>query len=168
MNKSIALLSLSLIWLVGCNDKDKSVSAPAPENSSVAATDNKAEADTLWLTDFESAKAASKESGKPIFALFTGSDWCCWCVALHKEVLKTEAFKAYASKKLVLFEADFPRNKKISKEVQKQNQELAEKYGVQGFPTVLILDAEGKKLSETGYQAGGGEKYVEHLKKLLK
>ena len=45
--------------------------------------------------------------------------------------------------------------------------QLAERYGVRGYPTVFLLDAEGKELGRTGYQEGGSEAYVKHLKELL-
>ncbi len=35
-----------------------------------------------------------------------------------------------------------------------QNQELAERYGIQGFPTIVVLDSEGKKVGELGYTPG--------------
>jgi thioredoxin-related protein len=41
-------------------------------------------------------------------------------------------------------------------------------FKVEGFPTILLLDAEGKRLEQTGYLPGGGDNYVKHLQKLLK
>ncbi|MDA3926436.1 MAG: thioredoxin family protein [Kiritimatiellae bacterium] len=140
------------------------VESAAVKTENISATSKK----PLWQSDFEVAKAQAKESGKPIFALFTGSDWCSWCVSLHDEVLSKSEFLKYAADELVLFEADFPRKKKISSADKKQNQALAAKYGIRGFPTVLILDAEGGKLAETGYKAGGPKVYVDHVKSLLK
>ena len=64
--------------------------------------------------------------------------------------------------------ADFPSDKsKLSEEVQKQNDQLAKDFAVRGFPTVFILSSEGKIVAKTGYQAGGPEEYVEHIKKLI-
>ncbi len=163
MNKLFAVISTSLLCVCFVHAAEKSDASK--NNSSVA---EKKIIKAEWLTDFKIAKASATKSGKPVFALFTGSDWCGWCVALHNEVLKTKEFNEYASKELVLFEADFPRGKKISRKIREQNQNLAQEYGIQSFPTVLILDANGKRLSQTGYQAGGGAKYVEHIKKLIK
>jgi protein disulfide-isomerase len=67
-----------------------------------------------------------------------------------------------------LFVADFPSKKKQSETLKKQNKALSKKYGVRGFPTVLIIDAEGKSLAKTGYRKGGAAKYVKHIKSLLK
>lgn len=120
-----------------------------------------------WLDSFEKAKTEAAANKQPIFAFFTGSDWCGWCVKLKKEVLDTKGFEDFAAGNLVLFEADFPRAKPLSDEVKKQNAELAAKYGVRGYPSVFLLDAEGKVLGKTGYQQGGEKVYIEHLRKLL-
>mgnify|MGYP001299957172 CR=1 FL=1 len=120
-----------------------------------------------WETKFEKAKEQAEEKGLPILADFTGSDWCGWCIKLDEEVFSQKEFKEYASENLVLFMADYPRAKKQSASEKKQNEELAQKYSIQGFPTILLLDAEGEVLARTGYQPGGAEKYVEHIKKLI-
>ena len=45
--------------------------------------------------------------------------------------------------------------------------ELAKKFGIRGFPTIVIVNAEGKEIARTGYQRGGAKNYVDHLKDLL-
>jgi thiol-disulfide isomerase/thioredoxin len=121
----------------------------------------------VWLTHFEKAKAEAAQTKRPIFAFFTGSDWCVWCVRLKKEALDTKAFTEFAADNLILFEADFPQGKEIPPELKRQNEHLMQQYSVRGFPTVLLLDAEGKELRQTGYQEGGAQAYVKHLKELL-
>lgn len=121
-----------------------------------------------WLTDFDKATKAAVEKKLPVFAAFTGSDWCSWCMKLEEEILSKEEFKNYAKDNFILFVADFPMKSKPSEEIAKQNKKLAEKYNVEGFPTVLILDATGKVIAKTGYRKGGPAGYVEHLKTLVK
>lgn len=123
-------------------------------------------ADEGWMTDFEAAKQAAS-TNRLILADFSGSDWCGWCMKLDKEVFSQPAFKAFAKEHLVLFLADFPRRKEQSATVQKQNEALSERYDIQGFPTVLLLDAGGNVVARTGYKPGGAEKYVEHLRELM-
>lgn len=121
-----------------------------------------------WLTDFTKAKAEAKMSKKIILADFAGSDWCGWCMRLDREVLSTPEFKKFAKKNLILLLVDFPRKKPQSSTIKKQNNELSAKYGVRGFPTVLLLDYNGKVIARTGYQRGGSAAYIAHLKQLMK
>jgi protein disulfide-isomerase len=121
-----------------------------------------------WLTDFEKAKEEAAERNVPILVDFSGSDWCGWCIRLDNEVFSQPEFKAYAKDNLVLFLADFPNGKPQSDEIKAQNEKLSNQYGVSGFPTVLLLSADGSVINKTGYQAGGASAYVEHIKELLK
>jgi len=126
------------------------------------------ETTNTWLTDFNKAKKEASEKKLPILADFSGSDWCGWCIKLNKEVFSQKEFKAFAKDRVVLFLADFPRDKKLSAEVKAQNEQLQQTYGVKGFPTVLLLDADGKVIARTGYRRGGAAVYVDYLEKLLK
>jgi thioredoxin-related protein len=124
--------------------------------------------DIPWTSDLANAKSVAAQKKLPILALFTGSDWCPWCKKLQSEVLTTDDFKTYAKDNLVLFIADYPRKTELAKETVKQNQDLADKYKIEGFPTVVLMDAAGKELARTGYVPGGGKAYIEQIKELLK
>ena len=121
----------------------------------------------LWVTDFEKAKATAAAEGKDLLIDFTGSDWCGWCIKLRKEVFDLDAFKTAGPKNFVLVELDFPQNKsKLSKETQEQNAKLQTQFGIQGFPSIVLADAQGRPYAQTGYQAGGPDKYLPHLDEL--
>ena len=121
-----------------------------------------------WMTDFEAAKQKAAAENKDLLVNFTGSDWCSWCIKLVDEVFKHDAFKKDVDDNFVLVELDFPQDKsKLDESTQKQNEMLQEKYSIQGFPTILLLDDQGRPYAQTGYQAGGPEKYLVHLDKLL-
>ena len=128
----------------------------------------RAGAEELWTDNFEQAKAQAKKEGKDLLLDFTGSDWCGWCIKLHAEVFDTEKFKAEAPKKFVLVTLDFPNRKKLTDATKKQNAELAAQFGIQGYPTIVLLDSDGRAYGKTGYQAGGEEKYLEHLAEFQK
>jgi thioredoxin-related protein len=104
-----------------------------------------------WNTDLAKAQAQAKKENKLVMLDFTGSDWCGWCIKLNKEVFSTEEFADYAKKNLVLVEVDFPRRKEQSAEQKKANQALQEKYSIQGYPTIIVLNPDGKKLGDLGY-----------------
>jgi len=108
-----------------------------------------------WLTSYDEAVKQSKKTGKPILADFTGSDWCGWCIKLHKEVFDTADFKSWAKKNVILLELDFPQTKPQPAALKAQNSKLQKKYQIQGYPTILFLDATGKVKGSYGYDAGG-------------
>jgi thioredoxin-related protein len=119
-----------------------------------------------WLTSMKEAQKIAKEKNLLILADFSGSDWCGWCIKLDKEVFSQKTFLDYAKDNFVLLMIDFPKSKKIDAATKLQNQQLAQKYQIKGFPTVLILDADGKVIKQTGYVAGGAEAYIKHLKQI--
>ena len=121
-----------------------------------------------WVDDFEAAKAQAEKEGKDLLLDFTGSDWCGWCIKLHKEVFDHEAFKKDAPKNFILVELDFPRGKKLADKTKAQNDKLAADMGIQGYPTVCLTDSKGRLYARTGYQPGGPEKYLAHLAELRK
>ena len=123
-----------------------------------------AQAAPVWLTDLDAAKAQGVKQNKPVLIDFTGSDWCPPCKALHKDVFETPEFAAFAAKH-VLVELDYPRNKPQSPELKAKNREWQQKYAVNSFPTVLLIDAKsGEVFGKTvGF---GGQSAKEYLAKL--
>ena len=121
-----------------------------------------------WMTDLPKAQAKAKAEKKLVMMDFTGSDWCGWCIKLDKEVFSTPEFTEYAKKNLVLVEVDFPNKKKQSPELKKANAELQKKYRIEGYPTIIVLNGEGKKIGELGYMKGGPKAFTAELEKLKK
>ena len=111
-------------------------------------------AELNWLTDAAKAQAQAKAENKIVLLDFTGSDWCGWCIKLNKEVFSTPEFAKYAKKNLVLVEVDFPHRKKLSDAQKRANEALSNKYGIEGYPTLILLDGSGKKVGELSYSDG--------------
>lgn len=123
-------------------------------------------AEATWTTDYAAAVKEAKAQNRQVFLFFTGSDWCGWCKRLNREILATPEFAQFAGEKLVLVELDFPRSKPISPAVKAQNAKLAKEHGIEGYPTVIVLDGAGRKVGELGYQAGGPGPFIDALKKM--
>jgi protein disulfide-isomerase len=160
----LKLLSVAAALLgVSCSEKTSAVTttdAPEPTPSISAKAG--------WLTSYDQAQKEAQSKRKLLLMDFTGSDWCGWCIMLDKEVFSKPEFKEYASKNLVLLELDFPRRKKMPPETVAQNERLAMKYGIQGFPTVVVFDSDGKPLGALGYEQGGPQVFIAKLEKLRK
>lgn len=92
-----------------------------------------------WYTNIQEADHISKTSGKPIFAFFTGSDWCGWCRKLQRDVFAKPEFVSWAKDKVVLLELDFPRGKQLPADLMQQNSTLQQVLQVQGYPTVWLI-----------------------------
>ncbi|WP_367870318.1 thioredoxin family protein [Luteolibacter sp. Populi] len=95
-----------------------------------------------WSTDLDKAFAQAKKEKKAVLVEFTGSDWCPPCIAMRKNVFSKKEFVEAASKKFILVELDFPNG---DPELKKKNDPFAEKYKIEGFPTVILFDSEGKE-----------------------
>jgi len=124
-----------------------------------------------WETDFESAKQKASEQHKYILLNFSGSDWCGPCIRMHKEIFESDAFKTYSDTNLVLLNADFPRLKKnqLSKEQQKKNDLLADKYNTKGsFPLTVLLAGDGVVIySWEGMPDKTPDQFVKQLKEII-
>ncbi|HEY0457459.1 MAG TPA: thioredoxin family protein [Verrucomicrobiae bacterium] len=119
-----------------------------------------------WSTDLPKAQAQAKKENKLVLMDFTGSDWCGWCIKLNKEVFATKEFTEYAKKNLVLVELDFPSKKQQSEALKKANNELKDKYKIDGYPTIIVLDGSGKQLwTQVGYMEGGPKAWIAELDK---
>ena len=109
-----------------------------------------------WTISYEDALARAGAEGKLVFAFFTGSDFCQPCMRLKQEVFATEAFQAWASERFVLLELDYPRRTAQPADLQAQNRQLLNRYGVKSFPTILVLSPQGEAVGGNSSYRGGG------------
>ena len=119
----------------------------------------------LWFTDVDRALMTSKNTGKPIFAFFTGKDWCSWCHKLDRQILLQEDFINYAKFNLVLLELDFPKGKR---DLPLKQIELARKFQIRSYPTVILMDAFKNEIGRTGYEAMTPLEYTENINSIIK
>lgn len=97
-----------------------------------------------WTTDLAKAFERAKAEKKSVLVEFTGSDWCPPCIAMRKNVFTKKEFVDGASKNFVLVELDFPRGDQAVKE---KNQPYADKYKIEGFPTIILFTPDGKEFT---------------------
>lgn len=127
-----------------------------------------------WHTDMSKATELSLKENKPLMLFFTGSDWCGWCIKLQRDVLKTSEFATWATENVILVELDFPKITQQDPALKQQNQQLAQTFSVQGFPTcwfVTPVKGEENKINLTGLGSLGYDKspttWIENANKFL-
>ena len=122
------------------------------------------ESEDLWLSDHQAAMEKAKEKERPVLLNFTGSDWCPPCIQMERTVFQTPEFAEGVRDDWVLLELDFPRGIEQPETLQRQNQTLAEQFGIQGFPTFVLLNADGEELARhVGGKPGGPEAFLRWL-----
>lgn len=147
---------------------------PAPEESALS----KEMRDRLrrafdagnWNDNIDASQQFSKETRRPILALFTGSDWCHFCKLLDAQVLSTKTFRDAVRGKYILLYVDFPRRNPAPEDVRDKRMRLAQKYGVRGYPTLVILERGDRELDRiSGFKQGmTAENYVAAIQNIAR
>lgn len=122
-------------------------------------------ASDIWSTDYNAALAQAATEKKPVLLEFTGSDWCPPCKMMTAQIFDTTEFTEFAKANLVAVKLDYPQSKPQSDELKAQNQGLAQKFNVEGFPTVILLASDGKELARNvGLMRGGPQTLIDWIK----
>ena len=118
-----------------------------------------------WTDDFNVAVQTAAKYNRPVLILFTGSDWCHWCKKLYKDVLSRDKFENFAERNLVLLYVDFPSGKRLPSDLQSNNDALAQRYGVRGYPHTVVINPSGAVLGRiTGYSSS----YVDSVREIMR
>ena len=158
MNK-IFFLALTLLC-ISCQTKSNS-----SEVNKKAPSQEVKKSEKLWYTDVGRAIRASKNTGQSIFVFFTGKDWCTWCHKLDRQILSQDEFLSFAKENLILLELDFPKERR---DLPKQQIELAVKFQIRSYPTVVVMDAYKNEMARTGYQDMSPQEFADHIKSIIK
>lgn len=107
---------------------------------------------------YQKALEQQKSNGKPI-ALFFHTDWCSSCKNLRETVLSTKQFERFAQNLIPV---------KINPEFGVEERKIADKYGVIGYPTFLIVTSNFSSVSaiRTGLKMTP-EKFIASCQKAL-
>jgi thioredoxin-related protein len=123
-----------------------------------------------WTTDYKAALVQARAQHKLALLDFTGSDWCQFCKSLEEEVLTQPEFQRYAVQTFVLVTIDFPRKTQLPDDLKRQNAELEKEFQPNGFPTLVVVDSDGKQLGRiVGYDPGSGpQAVIDELRGIVK
>ena len=150
-------------------DESRAATHAKTRKSQAAVLSEKRISELPWAADLPTALGQAKAANKIVLLDFTGSDWCVWCMKFDVEVLSKPEFAAYARTNLELVLVDFPKTKNQSGALKKNNDELQTKFKVDGFPTYVALNADGKEIGrQVGYLSGGPQAFIAELEKFRK
>ncbi|MEO7412347.1 MAG: thioredoxin family protein [Opitutaceae bacterium] len=116
------------------------VSAPTKAPQAAAARD-------VWFTDFTAAQAEAAATNRRLLVLFTGTDWCPPCIEFEANVAHAKEFLSNARPDFVLVKLDYPRNTPQPPALRARNDQLARRYGIASYPSLLVITADGAKSS---------------------
>ncbi len=110
-----------------------------------------------WTTDYKAALTQAKAQNKLVLLDFTGSDWCGFCKLLDREVFSQKAFTDFADKNYIEVTVDFPQQKPLPDDLKQQNDTLGKEFNIDGYPTLIVVNPDGKELGrQVGYNPGSG------------
>ena len=117
-----------------------------------------ASADVKFLTGpFNDALARAGTEKKPIMIDFY-TDWCRWCDTLDAKTYSDTQVSEFIAKNVVPYKIDAEKGEGI---------DLAKKYGVKAFPTILLIQSNGEEIDRLlGYMPP--DKFLQTLGDYLK
>ena len=86
---------------------------------------------------------------------------------LDREVFDQAAFADDSKYNYLLCKLHFYQTQERSPEIVRQNEDLAERYHIEQFPTVVVLSPDGGELGRLGYIPGGVDKFAAAVNTLL-
>jgi thioredoxin 1 len=129
--KQIFLILILGVCFASCKSTTKTTNTTAANSISWSSTATLAE-----------AKQSATEVGKPIF-INLSAVWCGYCKKMKKNIYTDAAVAQAMNAGYILSALDGEKS---------EDAELVSKLGINGFPTLLILDAQGSVLKRnTGY-----------------
>ncbi len=100
-----------------------------------------------WITDWDAALAQAKKENKVVVIDFY-ADWCVWCRRLDSTTYRDPKVVRYLMEKTVPLKLDVEAS---------PGRAMANRYGVDGLPTIVILGADGNELGRIpGYMPAEG------------
>jgi thiol:disulfide interchange protein DsbD len=133
LRKGLALLMLALALLLGVRTVEAYLKVDLlPKGGAAAVTDEH----TGWMEqDLEGALAKAKAEHKVVLVDIY-ADWCAQCKELDEKTWPDPALKQWVAQNAVPIRIDTDAKRK----------DLAAKLQIRSYPTVLLLDADGREL----------------------
>ena len=139
-NLTATITAVLVLVVGGC-------SRPAPEPAAgPEMVTNHESVSVDWGEDLPAALERARGEGKPVLVNFY-ADWCVWCKRLEATTLRDAQVADLLSDRVV----------PVSLNVDGNGKELSDQYQVDGLPTILVLDTDGREIGRIpGYMPPTG------------
>ena len=111
-------------------------------------------------TNFPRSAALARNTNRLLLLAFIGTDWSISSLKLDREVFDQAEFADNSNYNFLLCKLHFYQTQERSPETIRQNEELATKYKVEEFPTVVVLSPDGREIGRLQYIPGGVEAFA--------
>jgi thioredoxin-related protein len=118
-------------------------------------------------TNFARSAELAKSTNRPLLLAFIGTDWSISSLKLDREVFDQPEFADNSSYNFVLCKLHFYQTQERLPEIVRQNEELATKYKIQEFPTVVVLSPDGREIGRLGYIPGGVKDFATAVNEIV-
>ena len=109
-----------------------------------------------WQDDFDKAVTAAKKGDK-LVVVDVYTDWCRWCKLLDRDVYADPKVGEKLAKSFVAV--------KINPEKSSRAAQLARQFGTTGYPHIVFVNGDGKKIGEiVGYVSA--DEFLKRLDKI--
>jgi len=141
----MALMPLAAVSLIGTGCQQKAGTEPetqvtvettAPTPGGGEAAGQTAAAGTIEFLTSPDAALTQASNGNKLVMVDVYTDWCTWCHKLDEEVYAKPAVASALQKDFVSLKVN----------PEKADKDFVDKYGVEGFPTILFLNGKGKEV----------------------
>lgn len=111
--------------------------------------------------DYSKGVELARGHSLPLALVFTGSDW-----SEPSKTLMESLISESLSSEIVIVQVDFPELNRQEEVFLSQNHALKEKYNVNHFPTVVLIDRNENEVTRLGFPVKNVSDYAEHLKQI--
>ena len=130
-------------------------------------------AEIKWITLDAGMAEAKKSDKKLLIDVYT--DWCGWCKRMDKDVFGNDRVSKYLTQQYVLVKLNAESKEKVNFRGKTTSaMELAQAFGVTGYPSIIFLDSNGEIITSLpGYVSADrfidivkfiGEDYYQNMK----
>ncbi len=119
------------------------------------------------VDDFNKGMQLAQLYNRPLILVFTGLDWCPWSKKISEELFASPEFSAAIGNAFIFVHLDYPHASSKSLIMTPEKSALKNKYAVTTFPTLIMIEPDGKEVTRLSYSELTASKFAFSLKNIF-